>query len=104
MLYIFPSLLLSFSLGLSWNRFLLTFASRSELLRNQMPLTAVAAAVSLSVFALSVGDKGPWLGGTIVLLGLALAAIIKGLFHPTPVVALSAVSLVAYLYFRVLAL
>ncbi|MDL2398760.1 hypothetical protein [Rhizobium mayense] len=103
MLYVLPALLLSFSLGLSWNRFLLTFTSRTELLQNQMPVTVVAAAVSLSAFALSVGDMGPWLGGTIVLLGLALAAIIKGLFHPIPVVALSAASLAAYLYFRVLA-
>ncbi|AYG61962.1 hypothetical protein [Rhizobium jaguaris] len=104
MLYIFPSLLLSFSLGLSWNRFLLTFTNRIELLQNQTPVTAVAAAISLSAFALSIADKGPWQGGTIILLGLALAAMIKGLFHPTPVVALSAVSLVVYLYFRVLSL
>ncbi|MDL2410120.1 hypothetical protein PY650_31800 [Rhizobium calliandrae] len=104
MLYVLPFLLLSFSLGLSWNRFLLTFTSRAELLENQMPVTMVAATVSLSAFALSVGDKGPWLGGAIVLLGLALAAIIKGVFRPIPVVALSAVSLAAYLYFRVLAL
>ena len=104
MVYVLPSLLLSFSLGLSWNRFLLTFTNRAELLQKQMPVTMVAAAVSLSAFALSVGDKGPWLGGTIVLLGLALAVVIRGVFHPIAVVALSVASLAAYLYVRVPAL
>ncbi|MFT4182071.1 MAG: hypothetical protein QM636_09140 [Rhizobium sp.] len=97
MLHVLPSLLLSIALGLSWNRFLLTFSSRGDSLQSQMPVTMVAAAVSLSALALSVADKGPLLGGAIVLLGLALAVISKGLSHPAVIVGLSAISLAAYL-------
>ncbi|MDK4740224.1 hypothetical protein ACXHXG_23775 [Rhizobium sp. LEGMi198b] len=104
MWHVLPSLLLSISLGLSWNRFLLTFTSRSEPLQNQMPVTMVAAAVCLSALALSVADKGLLLGGMIVLLGLALATISKGLAHPVIIVGLSAASLAAYLQFTVHAL
>lgn len=104
MLPILPSLLLSISLGLSWNRFLLTFASRGECLQKPMAVTMVAAAVSLSALALSVADKGFLLGGAIILLGLMLAAISKSLSHPVVIVALSAISLAAYLQFTVHAL
>jgi hypothetical protein len=104
MWHILPSLLLSISLGLSWNRFLLTFTSRTERLQNQMPVTMVAAAVSVSALALSIADKGFLLGGMIVLLGLALATISKGLPHPVIIVGLSAVSLATYLQFTVHAL
>ncbi|WFU12429.1 hypothetical protein QA646_21235 (plasmid) [Rhizobium sp. CB3090] len=104
MWHILPSLLLSISLGLSWNRFLLTFTSRTERLQNQMPVTMVAAAVSLSALALSVADKGLLLGGMIVLLGLALATISKNLPHPVIIVGLSAVSLATYLQFTMHAL
>jgi hypothetical protein len=69
-----------------------------------MLVTMVAAAVSLSALALSVADKGPWLGGTIVLLGLALAALFKGVFHPLLIVWLSVASLAAYLQFTTHAL
>jgi hypothetical protein len=99
MLHTLPSLLLSISLGLSWNRFLLTFTNRTDLLQSQMSVTMVATAVSLSALALSLADKGPWLGGAIVLLGLALAAVSKGLFHPVLIVGLSVISLAAYLRF-----
>ncbi len=99
MLHFLPSLLLSISLGLSWNRFILTFSSRGDCLQNQMPTTMVAAAVSVSALALCVADKGVLLGGTIALLGLALAAISKGLPHPAIIVGISVASLVAYLQF-----
>jgi hypothetical protein len=101
MLQIFPPLLLSVALGLSWNRFLLTFASGGDSLQNQMPVTMVAAAVSLSALALSVADKGLLLGGALVLLGLALAAISRGLSNPVAIVGLSVVSLAVYLHFTV---
>lgn len=101
MLHILPALLLSIALGLSWNRFLLTFSNRSDCLQNQMPVTMVAAAVSLSALALSVADKGLMLGGAIVLLGLALAAISKSVSRPVAIVGLSVVSLAAYLQFTV---
>jgi hypothetical protein len=101
MLPILLPLLLSISLGLSWNRFLLTFTSGGEGLQNQMPVTMVAAAVSLSALALSIADKGLLLGGAIILLGLTLAAISKSLSHPVAIVALSAISLAAYLQFTV---
>lgn len=97
MLHVLPSLLLSISLGLSWNRFLLTFSSRGDGLQSQMPVTMVAAAISLSALALSVADKGLLLGGAIVLLGLALAIISRGFSYPTVIVGLSAISLAAYL-------
>lgn len=99
MLSILLPLLLSISLGLSWNRFLLTFASSGDSLQNQMPVTMVAAAVSLTALALSFADRGPLLGSAIVLLGLLLAAISKSLSHPAAIVALSAISLAAYLQF-----
>jgi uncharacterized membrane protein len=104
MLSILPPLLLSISLGLSWNRFLLTFTSRGDCLQNQMPVTMVAATVSLTAVALSFADKGPLLGGAIILLGLLLAAISKNLSQPIAIVALSAVSLAAYLQFTAHAL
>nr|QCL10345.1 putative membrane protein [Rhizobium rhizogenes]QCL10500.1 putative membrane protein [Rhizobium rhizogenes] len=97
MLQIFPPLLLSIALGLSWNRFLLTFASGGDSLQNQMPVTMVAAAVSLSALALSVADKGLFLGGAMVVLGLALAVISKNFSYPVAIVGLSVVSLAAYL-------
>lgn len=104
MLPILLPLLLSISLGLSWNRFLLTFTSRGDGLQKQMPVTMVAAAVSLSALALSVADKGLVLGGVIILLGLMLAAISKSLSHPVVIVALSAISLAVYLQFTMHAL
>jgi uncharacterized membrane protein len=104
MLSILLPLLLSISLGLSWNRFLLTFTSRGDCLQDQMPVTMVAAAVSLTALALSFADKGPLLGGAIVVLGLLLAAISKNLSQPIAIVALSAVSLAAYLQFTAHAL
>lgn len=76
---------------------MLTFAGRSDCLQNQMPVTMVAAAVSLAALALSVADKGLLLGGAIILLGLALATISKSLSHPIVVVGLSAISLAVYL-------
>lgn len=99
MLHIHPPLLLSISLGLSWNRFLLTFSTRSDCLQKQMPVTMVAAAVSLSALALSVADKGLLFGAAIVLLGLALAVISRSLSHPAAIVGLSVISLAAYLQF-----
>jgi len=104
MMSILPPLLLSISLGLSWNRFLLTFTSRGDCLQNQMPVTMIAAAVSLTALALSLADKGPLLGGVITLLGLLLAAISKNLSHPVAIVAISAVSLAGYLQFTAHAL
>ena len=97
MLQIFLPLLLSVAIGLSWNRFLLTFSGLSNSLQNQMPVTMVATAVSLSALALSVADKGLLLGGAVVVLGLALAVISKGFSFPVASVGLSVVSLAAYL-------
>nr|WP_200997321.1 hypothetical protein [Rhizobium rhizogenes] len=57
----------------------------------------VAAAVSLSALALSVADKGLFLGGAMVVLGLALAVISKNFSYPVAIVGLSVVSLAAYL-------
>ncbi|MGM4986584.1 hypothetical protein [Rhizobium sp. 11_C7_N12_5] len=95
MLQILPSLLLSVALGLSWNRFLLTFSGRNDILQNEMPMTMVAAAVSLSALGLSIADQGLLLGAAIVLLGLGLAGISKS--FSSPIVGLSIVSLATYL-------
>ncbi|MGG6892354.1 hypothetical protein [Rhizobium sp. BR 315] len=76
---------------------MLTFSGLSDSLQNQMPVTMVAAAVSLSALALSVADKGLLFGTAIVLLGLALAVISKSFSYPVAIVGLSVVSLAAYL-------
>ncbi|RKD60907.1 hypothetical protein BJ928_108194 [Rhizobium sp. WW_1] len=99
MLPILAPLFLSISFGLSWNRFLLTFTNRGHGPQDQMSVTTVAATVSLTALALSVADKGPLLGGIIILLGLPLAAISRNLPHQAAVLTLSVVSLAAYLKF-----
>jgi hypothetical protein len=98
-----PSFLLSLSVGLSWNRFLLTFTQRTDLLEGQMPITMIASAVCLSALALAIADSGVWLGLVIVAMGLGLAVILARSSKPGLAVALSVISLAAYLHFGTLA-
>ncbi|NKK96903.1 hypothetical protein GFM02_01135 [Rhizobium leguminosarum bv. viciae] len=92
-------LLLSVASGLSMRRFLLPYFPGGDLAEKSAPVTIVASAVFLAAVAFTVSDQELWAKSVILLLGLSLAAMF-GDARPRLTIALSAVSLAAYLGLR----
>lgn len=92
-------LLLSVASGLSMRRFLLPYFSSGDLAEKSAPVTIVASAVFLAAIAFTVSDQDLWAKSAILLIGLLLAAMFDDA-RPRLTIALSAVSLAAYLGLR----
>jgi len=93
-----PSLLLSLSLGLSWNEFVLTFRRYASLSGREALRTVVANAVCLSALGLAFGNQSLWAGMVIVLAGVILSFALKNAASRIVAVALSALCFAAYLH------
>ncbi|WDZ81586.1 hypothetical protein PWG15_35195 (plasmid) [Ensifer adhaerens] len=90
--------LLILAISLSWNRFACIFSSASSVALAAAPLTTAATAISLSALGLAFAGNTPWFGFLIVLAGVLASSIVKR--QPAAItVALSAISLAAYLSF-----
>ncbi|RUM20693.1 hypothetical protein EFQ99_28340 [Rhizobium vallis] len=92
-------LLLSAASGLSMRRFLLPYFQGGDLAEKSAPVTIVASAVFLGTIAFTVSDQNLWAKSVILMLGLFLAATFDDA-KPKLTIALSAVSLAAYLGLR----
>ena len=92
-------LLLSVASGLSMRRFLLPYFAGGDLAEKSAPVTVVASAVFLAAIAFTVSDQDLWAKSVILMLGLLLAAMFDDA-RPKLTIALSAVSLAAYLGLR----
>ncbi|NEJ17255.1 hypothetical protein GR211_30445 [Rhizobium leguminosarum] len=95
-------LLLSVASGLSMRRFLLPYFPGGGLAEKSAPVTIVASAVFLAAIAFTVSDQDLWAKSLILILGLALAAMFDDA-RPRLTIALSAISLAAYLGLRSIA-
>lgn len=90
--------LLVFAISLSWNRFACIFSMQTSAARAAAPLTIAATAISLSALGLAFAGNALWLGVLIVVFSLCIGLTVKK--QPSAVtVALSAISLIAYLQF-----
>ncbi|KSV94853.1 hypothetical protein [Sinorhizobium sp. GL28] len=90
--------LLVLAISLSWNRFTCIFNLASSASLAAAPLTTAATAISLSAFGLAFAGNTPWFGFLIVLAGVLASSTVKK--QPAAItVALSAISLAAYLPF-----
>ena len=86
------------AISLSWNRFACIFSMHTSAALAAAPLTTTAAAISLSALALAFAGNILSLGVLIEVLGFLIGATVKK--QPAAVtVALSAISLAAYLQF-----
>ncbi|WVT75927.1 hypothetical protein QM996_27255 (plasmid) [Sinorhizobium chiapasense] len=86
------------AISLSWNRFACIFRAESSAALAATPLTTAATAISLSALGLAFADNTLWLGFLIVAAGVLIGSTLKR--QPAGVtVALSAISLAAYLPF-----
>ncbi|ACE94613.1 hypothetical protein AMC90_PD00541 (plasmid) [Rhizobium phaseoli] len=92
-------LLLSIASGLSMRRFLLPYFPSGDLAEKSAPATMVASAVFLATIALTISDQELWAKSVILMLGLLLAAMFDD-GRPKLTIAVSAVSLAAYLGLR----
>ncbi|AXA42805.1 hypothetical protein ACVMIX_006015 [Rhizobium leguminosarum] len=92
-------LLLSVASGLSMRRFLLPYFPGGDLAEKSAPVTIVASAVFLGAIAFTVSDQDLWAKSVILMLGLSLAAMFDDA-RPRLTIALSAISLAAYLGLR----
>ncbi|MBX5000827.1 hypothetical protein [Rhizobium lentis] len=92
-------LLLSVASGLSMRRFLLPYFPGGDLSEKSAPVTIVASAVFLAAAAFTVSDQGLWAKSIILMLCLLLAALLDDA-RPRLTIALSVVSLAAYLGLR----
>ena len=85
------------AISLSWNRFACIFRAESSAALAATPLTTAATAISLSALGLAFAGNVLWLGFLIVVAGVFIGSTVKK--QPPPfTVALSAISLAAYLH------
>ncbi|EJB06165.1 hypothetical protein Rleg9DRAFT_5091 [Rhizobium leguminosarum bv. trifolii WSM597] len=92
-------LLLGIASGLSMRRFLLPYFPGGDLAEKSAPVTIVASAVFLGTLAFTVSDQNLWATSAILVLGLLLATLFDDA-RPKLTIALSAISLAAYLSLR----
>lgn len=86
------------AISLSWDRFTCIFGTQSSAALAAAPLTTAATAISLSALGLAFANNSLWLGFLIVVTGLLIGSTINR--QPAALtVALSAISLAAYLQF-----
>ncbi|WP_434714411.1 hypothetical protein NMA58_26420 (plasmid) [Rhizobium sp. YTUHZ045] len=92
-------LLLSVASGLSMRRFLLPYFPGGDLAEKSAPVTVVASAVFLAAVAFTISDQNLWAKSVVLMLCLLLAAMFDDA-RPSLTIALSAISLAAYLGLR----
>ncbi|MGG7576835.1 hypothetical protein [Rhizobium sp. Nf11,1] len=92
-------LLLSVASGLSMRRFLLPYFPGGDLAEKSAPVTVVASAVFLAAVAFTISDQNLWSKSVVLMLCLLLAAMFDDA-RPSLTIALSAISLAAYLGLR----
>ncbi|PDT27537.1 hypothetical protein CO660_22130 [Rhizobium sp. L9] len=92
-------LLLSVASGLSMRRFLLPYFPGGDLAEKCAPVTVVASAVFLAAVAFTISDQNLWAKSVVLMLCLLLAAMFDDA-RPSLTIALSAISLAAYLGLR----
>ncbi|MBB3350352.1 hypothetical protein FHT70_000253 [Rhizobium sp. BK049] len=92
-------LLLSVASGLSMRRFLLPYFPGGDLAEKSAPVTVVASAVFLAAVAFTISDQNLWGKSVVLMLCLLLAAMFDDA-RPSLTIALSAISLAAYLGLR----
>jgi hypothetical protein len=97
-LHLISQAFLVLAISLSWNRFASIFSTQTSAALAASPLTIAAAAISLSALGLAFSGNTVWLGTLIVVLGFLIGSTLKKQ-SPAVAVALSAISLTAYLQF-----
>jgi hypothetical protein len=92
-------LLLSTAAGLSMRRFVLPYFPGGDPAQKRAPITIVANAVFLAAIAFIVSDQQFWAMPVVISFSLLLASIVDDT-NPNMTIAISAISLAAYLGLR----
>lgn len=86
------------AISFSWQRFACIFKAEASKALAAAPLTTTAAAINLSALGLALAHNPLWLGVLMVVAGVLIGSTVKRQ-HAAVTVALSAISLAAYLPF-----